>query len=264
MPDELDPTTARLVSELAASMLPVLTKSLTAAIPSTDFAGAAERMNRTAQDMRSEIVKSVRAAIDDSRAGRSMIIQSVGTVLEEVANLRRTVDRFPEMLQSAIKSAANAETPAPVNAALPEEVMTELEGISERIDTLTQGIKTFFEAYAEHRENDAPMPEILRPSFDPDMLSGLEGLIRAEGKTHSTELSEFTRDIAAMTEENNAAMIHEVREAVAEEFSGIAGGDTGGHHAGGDMSMRMMKLIAGLSGAGVVLLVVNLIVMLAR
>lgn len=264
MPDDLDPTTARLVSELAASMLPVLTKSLTAAIPSTDFTGAAERINRTAQDMRSEIVKSVRAAVDDSRAGRSMIIQSVGTVLEEVANLRRTIDRLPETLRSSMKPDNNTEPVAPMNDALNEEVMHEIEGISERIDTLTQGIKAFFEAYAEHRENDAAIPEILRPSVDPDMLSGIEGLIRAESKSHSSELAEFTRDITAMTEENNTAILHEVREAVADEISGIAGGNVGGHSVNSGVNMKMMKLIAGLSGASVVMLVVNLIVMLFK
>lgn len=261
MPDDLDPTTARLVSELAASILPVLTKSLTAAIPSTDFTGAAERINRTAQDMRSEIVKSVRAAVDDSRAGRSMIIQSVGTVLEEVANLRRTIDRLPETLRSSMKPDNNTEPVAPMNDALNEEVMHEIEGISERIDTLTQGIKAFFEAYAEHRENDAAIPEILRPSVDPDMLSGIEGLIRAESKSHSSELAEFTRDITAMTEENNTAILHEVREAVADEISGI---NVAGNSTNGGVNTKMLRLIAGLSGASVVMLVVNLIVMLFK
>ena len=264
MPEDLDPTTARLVSELAALILPSLTKSLTSAIPSTDLAGAVERTNRTAQDLRASVEKAVRSAIDDSRAGRSMIIQSVGTVLEEVANLRRTVDRFPEILQSAIKSDAGTETPAPVNAVLPQEVMTELEAISDRIDTLTQGIKAFFETYAENRENAGAVPEMLRPSLDPEMLSGLEGLIRAEGKTHSTELAELSREITAMTEENNTALVHEVREAVAEEISGFSGEGLAGHTDSSAANMKLLKLIAGFSGASAVLLVVNLILLLFK
>ncbi len=217
MPEELDPTTARLISELSASMLPVLTKSLSSAIPSNDFTGAVERLNRTAQELKTGIDRSVRSGIDDSRAGRSMIIQSVGTVLEEISGLRGMLERLPEMLSSAVSRIKPEEKK---NDFVPEALMNELEGISERIDSLTQGIKVFFETYAESRENDSAegKSEIIRPVFDSDVLSGLEGLVRAEGKSHSKELAEFSREISAMTEENNAAMIHEVREAVAEEL----------------------------------------------
>ena len=103
MPEELDPTTARLISELSASMLPVLTKSLMSAIPSTDFSVAVERNNRTLQELRSVIEKALRSAADDSRAGRSMIIQSIGTVLEEITGLRAMLERLPEIISSAVK-----------------------------------------------------------------------------------------------------------------------------------------------------------------
>ena len=39
MPEDLDPTTARLVSELSAMILPGLSKSLASAIPSVDLTG---------------------------------------------------------------------------------------------------------------------------------------------------------------------------------------------------------------------------------
>ena len=249
MPEDLDPTTARIVSELSALMLPSLAKSLSSAIPSTDFTGAIERTNRTAQDLRSEIVKAVRSAIDDSRAGRSMIMQSIGTLLEEI-----------ETLAASIKSIEPDEKPVYDN----QPIMNELEEMSERIDTLTQGIKAFFEAYAEHRENDSSIPEILRPSFDPEMFSGLEGLVRAEGKSHSNELAELSREISAMTEENNTALLHEVREAVAEEISGLGGGEYSGHSGNDGRTMKLLKIIAGLSGAGVILLLINIIMLMFK
>ena len=260
MPEDLDPTTARIVSELSALMLPSLAKSLSSAIPSTDFTGAIERTNRTAQDLRSEIVKAVRSAIDDSRAGRSMIMQSIGTLLEEIAGLRKTVDKIPETLAASIKSIEPDEKPVYDN----QPIMNELEEMSERIDTLTQGIKAFFEAYAEHRENDSSIPEILRPSFDPEMFSGLEGLVRAEGKSHSNELAELSREISAMTEENNTALLHEVREAVAEEISGLGGGEYSGHSGNDGRTMKLLKIIAGLSGAGVILLLINIIMLMFK
>ncbi|MBQ3447394.1 MAG: hypothetical protein IJG37_07110, partial [Synergistaceae bacterium] len=219
MPDDLDPITARLVSELSASILPALTKSLAAAVPSADFAALFERSSKVVE-------KAVRVEIDDSRAGRSMIMQSIATVLEECANLRRTVDRLPEVLAASVKSSQPEITQ--ITPAVPDNLAEELEGISRRLDTLTQGIKDFFETYAEHRENDAPVPEIMRPSFDPEIFTGLEGLIRAEGRSHTQELTELSREVTAMTEENSKALVHEVREAVAEEISGINGGNIAG------------------------------------
>ena len=208
----------------------------------------------------------MRSGIDDSRAGRSMIMQSMGTILEEIAGLRRLLEHLPETLENTVKNSlpeikiADVKSDAPV----PDALMSELEGISERIDTLTQGIKAFFETYAEHRENDASIPEILRPSFDPEMLSGLEGLVRAEGKSHSKELSELSREITAMTEENNTALLHEVREVIAEEVSGFSDGDHEGHSGNNSGNTKMLKIIAGLSGAGVILLLVELLLLLLK
>lgn len=261
MPEDLDPTTARLVSELSAMILPSLTKSLAAAIPSVDFAGALERNNRTAQDLRSELVKTLRSSLDDSRAGRSIIMQSVGNVLEEISSLRKSLDRLPENLQSALRSVKPEEKITYDN----EPVMTELEEISERIDTLTQGIKAFFETYAQNRENESSaIPEILRPSIDSDALSGLEGLIRAEGKSHSTALAELSREISAMVEENNTALIHEVREAAAEEFSGIIRGANDTPKSQSREKFSLLKVTAILSSVSTLLLVINLIILLFR
>ena len=262
MPEDLDPITARLVSELSASILPSLTKSLMAAIPQVDISGAIERSSRMTQDLRSDIVKSLRSGIDDSRAGRSMIIQSIGTVLEEVSALRRTTERLPEMLSSAVKEIKPAEEK---NDSVPDELMNEINALSERIDMLTQGIKTFFETYAEQREiiSGSSNSEVIRPVFDADTLSGLEGLLRAEGKSHSKELAEFSREIEAVTEENNAALIHEVREAVAEEISGL-GGEVTGRSVNDEGNNKLVKIALGLSGSCLVLLLINLLILMMK
>lgn len=262
MPEDLDPTTARLVSELSAMILPGLSKSLASAIPSVDFNGAIERTNRTAQDMRTEIVKALRSTTDDSRAGRSMIMQSIGTLLEEIAALRKNIDKLPGIITSAVKENSPEIRQDDSKS---EAIIAEIDSMSERIDTLTQGIKAFFETYAEHRENDTAgknITEILRPSVDPEMLSGLEGLVKAEGKTHSTELAELSREISAMTEENGKALVHEVREAVAEEISVInPDSDYTGHSGNDGKYFRLMKITAGMTGAGVILLLANLVML---
>ena len=258
MPDDLDPTTARLVSELAAMILPSLTKSLSAAIPSTDFSGAIERNNRASQDLRSEIVKALRSSADDSRAGRSIIMQSVGNVLEEISSMRKSLERLPEILHSSIQS---QEKSLPDN----QPVLNELNDISERIDTLTQGIKAFFETYAENHETlSANIPEILRPSVDTEALSRIEGLIKAEAKSQSTSLAELSREISAMIEENNAALIHDVREAVKDELSAIS--DTG-HSSSESISKyspKLLKFIMFISAANIITIIINIIMYFMR
>ena len=204
-----------------------------------------------------------------------MIIQSIGTVLEEVSALRKSIEKIekleklekiPELLENALN---NIKIPEAKNDTVPEALMSEIAGISERIDTLTQGIKVFFETYAEHRENDSSDSNnagIARPVFDAEALSGLEGLVRAEGKTHSTELAEFSREISSMTEENNAVLLHEVREAVAAEISGISGGDSRGRSGNdyAEKNAKLLKVTAALAFSGLILGLVNLIFIALR
>ena len=269
MPEELDPTTARLISELSASMLPVLTKSLMSAIPSTDFSVAVERNNRTLQELRSVIEKALRSVTDDSRAGRSMIIQSIGTVLEEITGLRVMLERLPEIISSAVKEIKDGskerenekEKTENEEGIVQSVLMNELEGISERIDTLTEGLKSFFESYAEERENVSVM---LRAGIDSEALTGIKGLIRAEGKSHSKELEELSREISAMTEENNTALVHEVREAVGEEIGVISGEDYGERSGNDGTNAKILRFTMLIAGAGLVMTAVNLILLIMR
>gem|GEM_PF-5700685 len=189
-------------------------------------------------------------------------MQSIGNVLEEISSLRKSLDRLPEILQSA------SNKPQKNITYDNEPVMTELDEMSKRIDTLTQGIKAFFETYAQNHENESAnanqIPEILRPSIDSEALAGIEGLIKAESKSHSTALSELSREISAMIEENNTALIHEVREAAQEEISGALGGEHESSKSRGGYDSKLLKLTALLSGSCAVLLVINIILLLLR
>lgn len=252
MPDDLDPTTARLVSELAAMILPSLSKSLASAIPANDFSGAIERSNRNTQDLRSDVVKALRNLSDDSRAGRSIIMQSIGTLLEEISSLRKSLERLPDNLQPK-ETITFDNTP----------IITEINSVSERIDTLTQWIKAFFETYAETHENtNTQQPPIFTPSIDTEALAGIEGLIRAEGKSHSTELEELSREISALVEENNTALLHEVRETVSEELSTVSGDIPPQSHS--QNGAKLLKVTALLSGASIILIIIDIIIHIVR
>ena len=223
MPEDFDPTTQRIVSELAASILPALTKSLAAAIPSTDFAGLLERTNRTSQDLRTQIEKAIRSAIDEDRAGRSVLLQSISSVLEETASLRKSVEKLSAGVE-AVKKAKPAEASNDS-----QELAAKLEGISSRLDELIHGIKSFGEAYAQDMEHKAAQPPQVQPVYSNSeamleklvsaSLPGLEGLVRANAKYQMQELESLSQEISAMHEQNNIAVIHEIKDEVSAEMS---------------------------------------------
>ncbi|MBQ7154406.1 MAG: hypothetical protein IJR85_02485 [Synergistaceae bacterium] len=267
MPEELDPTTARLVSELAASIIPPLTKSLASSMPSADFSGLFDRITRSSQDTQAHIKKSIRSEIEENRAGRSVIMQSLGNVLEDISALRRMMEKVP--------APAKAKAEQPVNYA--PDFSGKLNEISSRLEEIIHGLKSFGEAYAHSMEqkesdvqavpvysgNDARLEKLVTQS-----LPGLEGFVRANAKSQSQELEEFSREISTLHEQNNIALIHEVSRKVAEEIA----------HYGEDMLARLseeregqfgkiartMKLAVMLSGAGAAVGVIALVIALFK
>lgn len=256
MPDDLDPTTARLVSELSASILPTLSKSLNSAIRTEDFINAIDRTNMISQDLRNQIEKSIRSGIDDNRAARSMMMQSMRNVFDEISLLRKTLDKVPEAIDKAIKNNAPEDNNTP-------EILAELARISELINELVTGIKTFSEVYAQDREeknfesvnlgtfsdeNATRLEKLLNSS-----LPGLEGLVKAHEKAQSHELKEFSREISALHKENDKTIIFQIKQAISEELEKHSEEiiskieeEIGTRNA---KNLFFMKIIAGISGA---------------
>ena len=268
--DDLDPTTARLAAELATNILPPLTESLMSAIPAADFSGALERSNRLAQDLRSSLEKVVRSGIDEDRAGRSVLLQSISSVLEDISALKRTAEKIPAALDSALKSKPDTQT---IDT---QGLEKKLDGITKMLDELSHGVKSFGEAYAADREqhtplvaqhiysgNDAQLEQLVNSS-----LPGLEGLLRANAKAQSKELEEFSREVSEQLKQNNAALIHEVSVKVGEEVA----------RYGAEMMSRLnderkgqfermtgrLKIVMWLAGGSVVMSVVMLVMMLVK
>ena len=272
MPEDFDPTTERIVSELAALILPALTKSLTAAIPSTEFAGALERTNRISQDMRAQIEKAIRSSIDEDRAGRSVLLQSISSVLEETASLRKSVDKLTAGVESAKK--AKPDEPAPDS----QELAAKLEGISSRLDELIHGIQSFGEAYAQDMEQRASQPaqtphvfsnsEAMLEKLVSASLPGLEGLVRANAKYQMQELESLSQEISAMHEQNNIAIIHEIKDEVSAEMSRY--GEEmlerfdGEHDGQFRRLVKMFRISVIMSGASMLLTVIMIIAMLLK
>ena len=268
--DDLDPTTARLAAELAANILPPLTESLMSAIPAADFSGALERSNRLAQDLRTSLEKVVRSGIDEDRAGRSVLMQSISSVLEDISALKRTAEKIPASVESALKAKPENQT-IDIHG-----LEKKLDGITEMLDELIHGLKSFGEAYAADREqhtplvaqhiysgNDAQLEQLVNSS-----LPDLEGLLRANAKAQSKELEEFSREVSAQLEQNNAALIHEVSEKVGEEVARYGAevlSKLNDERKGQFERMAgTLKIVMWLAGGSFVMAVVILVIMLVK
>ena len=395
MPEELDPTTARLVSELAAQILPALTKSLSSAIPSLDFSEMLDKNSRMSQELslqvekaiqsiieenktsqnimskslgniRNEfadlkrsleaqsktnnsnfiaqsienildeisglksildkpltansgineadildeisslkrllsssspvdkaihdefadlkralgahpsIEKTIQTGIDDSRAGRTILAQSIASVLEEISGLKRTLDRLPGNLELAVKTNKPEviTTTSTDNSSKDDEILRELSGISDKLNELTNGIKYFFETYASNHEthtyeirdtpiltNDAQLDKIINTS-----LPNLEGLVKAESKSRHHELEEFSREIATLHEQNNIAMINDVKEAVAQELTKHDEKKSADNQTGneGRKIIKLLRMSMMISGAGMFLVIITILLLIMK
>lgn len=281
MPDDLDPTTARLVSELASSILPALTKSLSASIPTAEFVGALERTNRAGNDLRTQMERAIRSSIDDSRAARSVMMQSMGTLSDEISALKKAITSMPDNLERKLQN-YNDNQKENVNLNYDEMFAgtnEKLNEITELLNELIKGLQQFSETYANsnrERKYDSLNVNVNPGSDTPDAmhnngmldklvnetLPALEGLLRAQSKAQTNELHEMSREISALNEQNNAALIQEVRSAVEEEVKKYISGDSEKNKTADTKKLLMLNMC--LSGACVFLSFVVMIMLMFR
>lgn len=270
---ELDEITARLVSELAASITPVLTQKLNSAVHealpeklSDDFRDAVDRTNMISKDLQNQIEKSLRSNMEDNRAARTMIMQSMRNVFDEITALRKNLDRVPEAVDSAVKNFKPEE-----NKNL--EVLAELDKISNLVKELIDGLRNFSEVYARDKEernpenlqadtneaNSALLEKLLNTS-----LPGIEGLVKAHEKSQSHELEEFSKEISAIRKENDKTVIFKLKEAFESELDEkskeIISQFENELEARDKKISLLLKITAGLSGVCVILSLIKLFI----
>ena len=285
MHDDLDPTTARLAIELAekmtASILPALTKSLSASIPTGEFISALERTNRAGSDLKTQVERSIRSNIDDSRAGRSVMMQSIGTLSDEISSLRKAITNLPDNIDQKFKKYnLNQDKNQNVNEKQNYDEMfagtnEKLKEITDLLNELIKGIQQFSETYAKGNRNYESVNVNVNPDTQEAMhnngmldkllnetIPALEGLLKAQSKSQTHELHELSREINAMNEQNNAALIHEVREAIEEETGKFGANDV---HDGKNANIKKLLIInMCLSGACVFLSVIMFLILMFR
>ena len=221
------------------------------------------------------IEKTIQTGIDDSRAGRTILAQSIASVLEEISGLKRTLDRLPGNLELAVKTnKPEVITTTSTDNSKDDEILRELSGISDKLNELTNGIKYFFETYASNHEthtyeirdtpiltNDAQLDKIINTS-----LPNLEGLVKAESKSRHHELEEFSREIATLHEQNNIAMINDVKEAVAQELTKHDEKKSADNQTGneGRKIIKLLRMSMMISGAGMFLVIITILLLIMK
>ena len=270
---ELDEITARLVSELAASITPVLTQNLNSAVHealpeklSDDFRDAVDRTNMISKDLQNQIEKSLRSNIEDNRAARTMIMQSMRNVFDEITALRKNIDKVPDAIDSAVKNFKPEENKN-------FEILAEIDKISNLVKELIDGLRNFSEIYARDREernpenlqadtneaNSALLEKLLNNS-----LPGIEGLVKAHEKSQSRELEEFSKEISALHKENDKTVIFKLKEAFENELDEkskeIISQFENELEARDKKISLILKIITGLSGVCVILSFIKLFI----
>lgn len=192
------------------------------------------------------------------------MLQSLGKVLEEISALRKTLDTLPQRIEASINFPDIPDSSEALN------------GIRELISELIEGIRTFTETYAASGSSSGERGESGQISFAfdsrldklLDSLPELEGLVRAGNRSHSHELEELSRELSSLQEQNNAALIHELREAAASEMTKNSEEISAMLEAGrddlGKKIYTLLKITACLSGACIFLTVIMFLILMFR
>jgi len=270
---ELDEITARLVSELAAVITPVLTQKLNDAVHEClpenlagDFRNAVDRTNMISRDLQNQIEKSLRSNIEDNRSARAMLMQSQRSVFDEIAALRKNFEKIPDAVDSAVKNFKPEENKNP-------EVLAELEKLSNLIQELIEGLRNFSETYT--RDKESRSPENLQADTNEantallekllnNSLPGIEGLVKAHEKSQSHELEEFSKEISALKKENDKTVIFKLKEAfennLEEKSKEIISNFENELEDRDKKISLLLKITAGLSGACVILSLIKIFI----
>ena len=150
-----------------------------------------------------------------------------------------------------------------------------LKEITELLNELIKGLQQFSETYANGKRNYDSVNVNVNPDTQEAMhnngmldkllnetIPALEGLLKAQSKSQTHELHEFSREISAMNEQNNAALIHEIHETLEEELQrNITNNES--KTSGMDMKKLLMINMC-LSGASVFISIIMFLILMFR
>lgn len=220
------------------------------------------------------------------------MMQSIGTLSDEITALKKVITNLPESIERKLNDNANknqnqnqhqnqnvqarSQNQNEKNYDEAFSGMNEkLKEITDLLNELIKGIQQFSETYSKGNRNYESVNVNVNPDTQEAMhnngmldkllnetIPALEGLLKAQSKSQTKELHEFSSEINAMNEQNNAALLHEVREAIEEKTGKNGTNDT--HDIKGINIKKLLMINMCLSGACVFLSVIMFLILMFR
>ena len=202
------------------------------------------------------------------------MMQSLGTLSDEITALRKAITNLPDDIGRKIQKENVNHNEKNYDDILSgaNDKLNEITGL---LNELITGLQQFSETYANGKKNYESVNVNVNPETQEaihnngmldkllnDTIPALEGLIKAQSKSQTHELHEFSREINAMNEQNNAALIHEIHETLEEELQrNITNNES--KTSGMDMKKLLMINMC-LSGACVLFSVIMFLILMFK
>ena len=226
MSEELDPTTEMLVNELSSRILPPLEKTLSEIkIQPAEFPDKNINENQNNILIENAVKKlsgAIKTSSDETRAGYEVLMRSVSSIREEIYSIKRT--NTPDKAEKI-------------------DHEPDFERLFNSLNALENSIKDFYNEWRSKNETEqvkepdnknltSGQSQNLNVSNVPDYnlklddllnkaLPDLEGVIRSHDKAQTHELESLSNGLRSLQNNNNAALIHEIKKITASEISSI-------------------------------------------
>lgn len=194
----LDHATARIVAELAAALLPPLTSDVREAVVTEivkELAALSERREQSAEDL---LAPFLRLREEIGRTGSettASFAAAEASVKRCVSELSASMDRFNERMESITARLTQAADE------LGRQSSGQFTALSSALDSVKPGLDD---------ETLEDMTGLLR--FLKEAIPGWEGILKADGRMQTRELSEFSAEMSELTKDMKLSLTAAVRE----------------------------------------------------
>jgi hypothetical protein len=199
----LDHATARIVAELAAALLPPLTSDVKKAVTAEilkELAALSERQEQRAEEL---FAPFLRLREEIGRAGSeaaASFAAAEASVKRSESELSASINRFGERMESIAARLTQAADE------LGRQSSGQFTALSSALDSVKPGLDD------ETLEDVAGLLRFLK-----EAIPGWEGVLKADGRMQTRELSEFSAEMSELTKDMKLNLTTAVRESAEKD-----------------------------------------------
>jgi ABC-type transporter Mla subunit MlaD len=233
----LDHATARIVAELAAALLPSLTSDVKEAVAAEVARGARQAAalpERRGEDAGEELVSLHRASLQRFSETAASFAAAEASVERSVSELSSLMERFCERMEGVAARLAQAADD------LARQSSGQFTALSSTLASVKSGLDD------ETLEDVAGTLRFLK-----EAIPGWEGVLKADGRMQTRELSEFSAEMSELSKDMKLSLAAIVRESAEKGAARDEERRKAAEENGQAMERRLARLekIAVLTGA---------------